>query len=79
MRYSFGILGGYSNASLNGVGVTAAAPYLTDDTNDNTVVAGNRGDITGNITRESAVGTLKGNGMNAAFVGLGAVLFAFVL
>ncbi|CZR57807.1 uncharacterized protein PAC_07696 [Phialocephala subalpina] len=65
--------------SLNGVGVRAAAPYLTNDTNNNTVVAGNWGAVTGNITGESAAGTLKGNGMNAAFVGLGTVLFAFVL
>lgn len=79
MRYSFGILGGCSNTSLDGVGVRAAAPYLTNDTNNNTVVAGSWGASISNITGKNAAGSLKGNGINAVFVGLVAALFAFVL
>ncbi|KAE8448714.1 hypothetical protein EG329_008929 [Mollisiaceae sp. DMI_Dod_QoI] len=81
MLYSFGNLGGCSNASLNGVGVRAAAPYLTNDANNNTVVAGAWGAVTANITNDgtNAARSLKSNGMTGVFVGLAAALFAFVL
>jgi hypothetical protein len=82
MKYSFGNLGGCSNTSLNGVGVRAAASYLTTDMNNNTVVAGGWGAITSNATTndgKSTAGSLRGGGMTGVFVGMAAVIFASVL
>lgn len=81
MRYSFGVLGGCSNASLNGVSVRAASSYLMNDTLNHTVVAGGWGAFTVNITKDgnSAAGTVRSGGMTGAFVGLLAVIFAFIL
>ncbi|KUJ15042.1 uncharacterized protein LY89DRAFT_686605 [Mollisia scopiformis] len=80
MLYSFGNLGGCSNTSLDGVGVRAAAPYLTNDTNNNTVIAGGWGAFTSNITNDgNAARSLKSSGTTAAFVGTAAALFALVL
>lgn len=64
---------------MNGVGARTAAPYLTNGTNNNTVVAGNWGAVTGNITGENAAESLRGNGMHAVLVGLAAALLAFTL
>jgi hypothetical protein len=54
MLYSYGNLGNCTNATLNDVGVMAAAPYLMNDTNDNSVVAGAWSAFSNNITSSGA-------------------------
>jgi len=81
MLYSFGNLGGCTNTSLDGVGVRAAAPYLTNNTNNVTVLAGSWGAVTDNITSDGnyAAGSLRSSGMTGVFVGLTAIICTFVL